>query len=278
MSLPGSSPNQTYWAAIGWNNGYMGMQTWATKRVFLFSLWDNSKGDSAVIEACSECVTSHFGGEGTGVHIQYFYPWADGVDYGFRVDYEEDAEYLIYTAHLQIDDEWMVFGKLRVINHNLNGLGYFYQFLENPQSVGLLDTRAGVWSHQSYRYNGGDRWLPAFGGSTTYTTPAAHDTWGAGITENQTAIWMSINGPAGNPYDNKPHQWEWFPYDMEKLDIDIVVANQDNWRCGMKDDVLHQCPPDYCCSSYGWCGTTDAYCKNSKHRQYDSALTTKRGK
>ncbi|ORX88976.1 hypothetical protein K493DRAFT_302503 [Basidiobolus meristosporus CBS 931.73] len=276
-SVPEFSPNQTYWEAIGWNNGYMGMQTWAEKRVFLFSLWDNSKGRATVVETCKECVTSRFGHEGTGSHMQYFYPWLDGVDYGFQIDYEEDGDYLIYTAQLRIDDEWMLFGKLRVINDNLsNGLGRFDQFLENPQG---LDNgmRVGVWSKQAYKHNGSKYWYPSLGGSISYTYPGPDGTWGAGFADNKTAIWMSINGPAGyDGYNNKPIQWQWYPYDPNNLGIDIVVANQTDRRCGWFGDVMRQCQPGYCCSSYGYCGTTDAYCKGSTKLEYDAPATNRR--
>ncbi|ORX64534.1 hypothetical protein K493DRAFT_364892 [Basidiobolus meristosporus CBS 931.73] len=276
-SVPEFSPNQTYWAAIAWNNGYMGMQTWANKRVFLFSLWDNNNGKATIVETCKECVTSRFGNEGTGSHMQYFYPWLDGVDYGFRIDYEEDGDYLVYTAQLRIDGEWMQFGKLRVINDNLNsGLGYFYQFLENPQGISN-GVRVGVWSKQAYRREGSKYWYPALGGSITYTYPGPDGTWGSGLTENQTAIWMSINGPAGyHGYNNKPEQWQWYPYDADNLGIDIVVANKTDRRCGWFGDVMHQCQPGYCCSSYGYCGTTDAYCKGSSKLEYDAPVTKHR--
>ncbi|ORX76725.1 hypothetical protein K493DRAFT_308989 [Basidiobolus meristosporus CBS 931.73] len=216
-AVPGYSPDITFYMATGWDNGYLGMQVGNKDRRFLFSLWDGEQ-DAEVVEICEKCESSGFAHEGTGRHIWLVYPWVDGHKYRFKVDYHRDGDYNVYTGSVKITDQWEKLGVLRVSSPKDNGLGYFYQFLENWLGD-KSQPRTGLYSSQCYRVEGDDFCYPCLGTTINYTKPRyRHEvgflSWGAGYNKEHNGVWMSINGPLDNPYNNNIKEHARFPYDQ----------------------------------------------------------------
>ncbi|GAM23329.1 hypothetical protein SAMD00019534_065040 [Acytostelium subglobosum LB1] len=86
---PGFYAN-TYWSnqfgMVGTDGGYTGVQSnGGQPRTFLFSLW-NAKVDKPGSPG-SKC--QPFGGEGVGMHCQYFYDWTQGDEIHFDLTLED---------------------------------------------------------------------------------------------------------------------------------------------------------------------------------------------
>jgi uncharacterized protein YjdB len=92
---PLSEPARTYYAAIQWNGGYMGIQRGGSlfDRQLQFSAWNNAAGDAAVIDSASSHLRcSVFGGEGTGVACSLSYPWQIGRSYRFETQFTPSTQ------------------------------------------------------------------------------------------------------------------------------------------------------------------------------------------
>ena len=96
------SATGTYWCALTWNTGYMGLQRGGSgfaKHVH-FSIWDPpSGGTTEVIYKDANAQGGRFGGEGTGVVIYYPFDWQEGTLYSFAIEvspYSGGAEYRGY--------------------------------------------------------------------------------------------------------------------------------------------------------------------------------------
>ena len=92
---PLSEPAGTYYAAIQWNGGYMGIQRGGSlfDRQLQFSAWNNAAGDAAVIDSASSHLRcSVFGGEGTGVACSLSYPWQIGRSYRFETQFTPSTQ------------------------------------------------------------------------------------------------------------------------------------------------------------------------------------------
>lgn len=90
---PLSEPDGTYYAAIGWDGGYTGLQQGGSRydRQLQFSVWDApGHGGAELIDRADDVVCRTFGGEGTGVACELNYPWVVGATYRFEVT--EEAE------------------------------------------------------------------------------------------------------------------------------------------------------------------------------------------
>ncbi len=86
----------TYFCAMGFNSGYLGMQELSNgKKIIVFSVWDKSNTDdknavdeskrARVLETGEGVRTGRFGGEGTGVQSFYDYDWKVGEAVRFLV-------------------------------------------------------------------------------------------------------------------------------------------------------------------------------------------------
>ncbi len=106
-------PVATYYMACGFSRGYFGMQVNSLKeRRIIFSVWDSGAGGSAnnqkdvKIEDRVQLITrgdgveaSVFGGEGTGGHSHFIYPWKTGSIQKFLVTAKPEGTHTDYSGY-----------------------------------------------------------------------------------------------------------------------------------------------------------------------------------
>lgn len=106
----------SYFMAIGFDGGYMGLQNFMGYHIGLFSVWDpvgdprdlTAKADDVeaplqakVSYAAKDVVVSRFGGEGTGAKTMFGCDWKIGQEVHFRVTAEADgADRTLYTCYI----------------------------------------------------------------------------------------------------------------------------------------------------------------------------------
>jgi hypothetical protein len=106
QSVPGS-----YFEVCGFQGGYFGIQALsAGKKVGIFSVWDNAKGnDPKAVDQKNRVETlfigdgvraSRFGGEGTGGHSDFDLPWKIGDTYRFFLTSKIDDQKTDYAAYI----------------------------------------------------------------------------------------------------------------------------------------------------------------------------------
>lgn len=124
----------TYWCALQWNTGYMGLQRGGSgfaKHVH-FSVWDPPSGGISTVVYQNPLVQGgRFGGEGTGVVTYYPFDWKEGTTYSFAVEvvpYPGGAEYRGYFVNER--REWTLLAAVRRPGATPT-LGYASGFLED---------------------------------------------------------------------------------------------------------------------------------------------------
>lgn len=108
---PLTDPVHTYYCAIGFDGGYMGMQAnTAREKRIIFSVWDNAKEavsrakvdakDRAGLLAKGDKVfAGDFNNEGTGGHSHVIMPWKVGETQRFLVQVKPDGDAAIFAGY-----------------------------------------------------------------------------------------------------------------------------------------------------------------------------------
>lgn len=92
----------TYYAALVWNTGYMGLQRGGSgfEKHVHFSIWDSPDGTPVeVLWKAPGVVAERFGGEGTGFKAMWEFNWQTGVTYRLCVTLEAEGGVTDYKAH-----------------------------------------------------------------------------------------------------------------------------------------------------------------------------------
>ncbi|ORX67702.1 hypothetical protein K493DRAFT_321832 [Basidiobolus meristosporus CBS 931.73] len=181
----GHDPVNTYWCTNGFNRGYMGIQVNSpTERRVLFSLWNKDAENLAtIVEVGKNVQTSKFGHEGTGSHAWLVHDWKAGETQRLKVTAEFKGNDTIYGGYYWLDNEWYLIAKILGPNYGNEGLGYFYQFLEN------------------------------FGKDTSQTRRALR----AGLNPKMNGVYMAIDGEGDGPDYNRPPAYTKLQYDNWNL-------------------------------------------------------------
>lgn len=141
----GNDPLNSYFMAIGFSEGYFGIQVNSpTDRSILFSVWSsyntdnpNEVPDEYTVQPLgngSGVAVGEFGGEGSGGQSSFRYPWVAGTTYKFLVKGESNEPNTIdYTAYFYAPEtgDWKLIASFRkpyAPNPHLKG---FYSFSEN---------------------------------------------------------------------------------------------------------------------------------------------------
>ena len=85
---------KTYYAAVSWHLGYLGLQRGGTQfnDQLQFSMWDRDGVDAVVVETGERAFCTTFGHEGHGAQCRVDYPWEVDRPYRFRVEIEDSGE------------------------------------------------------------------------------------------------------------------------------------------------------------------------------------------
>ena len=138
-------PVATYYEACGWSRGYFGMQVNSpTERRIIFSVWDAGGGHNdrskvdpencTLLVAKGEDVNAGgFGGEGSGGHSHFVFPWKTGEKQRFIVEVKQaENKHTIYSGFWFHPEkkQWMLIASWNAPKdgHWLDGL---YSFSEN---------------------------------------------------------------------------------------------------------------------------------------------------
>lgn len=149
-------PVGTYYAACGWQRGYLGMQVNSlSERRIIFSVWDSgeekvsranvAETDRVILLAKGEGVVSgDFGNEGTGGHSHLVYPWKTGESQRFIVtDRMADGTHSIYSGYWfhPGQKKWMLISSWKAPKDGsyLRGL---YSFCEDFAGTGQFRRKA----------------------------------------------------------------------------------------------------------------------------------------
>ena len=150
MTIDDSTPG-SYFMALGFGGGYFGLQELPDKkRVAVFSVWDNWRGDNPdavtapyrveVLAPGDGVETARFGGEGTGVKATWPMGWKNGRPYRFLIRAVPDRDRIIYSAYVSGDGikDWKLMASMRAPSNarDLRGLSSFIEdFRRDGKSV-----------------------------------------------------------------------------------------------------------------------------------------------
>ena len=138
-----SSPG-TYFCALGFKKGYMGMQELADgKKVVIFSVWEPDHGEVAdsvpedqrakLLAKGDGVRTARFGGEGTGGQSFFDYDWQIGETMRFLVSAEPVGDHAtVFTGRFYDNkrEEWQLMTQFRTITDGIRFRGV-YSFVED---------------------------------------------------------------------------------------------------------------------------------------------------
>lgn len=156
-------PVDTFWAAVQFNAGYLGMQVnGPTERRIIFSIWDDPDKDSnaTLIAIGPDTVYFEFGGEGTGINTHVEYMWPTGQPQNFLVTAQltDSGTSSSYNAYYWLDNEWQFIARIKSPNNKDLILPYS-SFLEDfgPDTTqirkGLYGCQFTMDSSQSNQWN-----------------------------------------------------------------------------------------------------------------------------
>lgn len=134
----------TYFATIGFDVGYFGIQDHGSGPLAIFSVWDKGGGkdDSSSVDEADQtqvlysnpkAKSSRFGGEGSGAKTMLPYAWEKEKTYGFLVKLtpQKEGEGTIYTAWIcEKGKPWQKIASYRTVMSR-NKLTGFYSFIED---------------------------------------------------------------------------------------------------------------------------------------------------
>lgn len=144
--IPKKSAPGTYFCALGFQQGYFGMQELSNgKKVIIFSVWDKArKGHDdrkpneipeeervGVIMIGDGVRVGRFGGEGTGSQSFYDYDWEIDKPVKFAVNAEVKGEFTVFRGYFYHEQkqEWQLMASFRgELGTPLKGL---YSFIED---------------------------------------------------------------------------------------------------------------------------------------------------
>ena len=153
---PGQDPIGSFYMAVGFGQGYFGMQVNGPKeRRVLFSVWSPFKtnnprdipADQRIVALARgpQVHIGEFGNEGSGGQSYLVYPWQAGTTYRFLTKVEPDGQgNTVYTSWFgdRAADEWRLIASFRRPKTNTHLRG-FHSFLESfSPSHGFLGRRA----------------------------------------------------------------------------------------------------------------------------------------
>ena len=164
-------PIHTFYMACGFSRGYLGMQINSpTERRVIFSVWDSGKGQNAnnrkevpeenrtkMLAKGEGVVGEVFGGEGTGGHSHFVYPWKTGQAQKFIVTAEPDATSTIYAGYWFHPEQqkWMLLAKFHA-PHDGEFLRGLHSFSENFGGANGHLLRKALYGPQWIRDSKGD--------------------------------------------------------------------------------------------------------------------------
>ena len=168
------SQRGSYFEVCGFNRGYFGLQESANgQHVIIFSVWDAvQRGDKPagrsaqvkVLYHARDIKVSRFGGEGTGAHLLWGYPWRLGRSYHLAIIAQAAGKRTAYAAwfYLNRQKRWKHLATFSTPTTVPRGvLGGYYSFIEdfwrNTLSATLV-RRALYGPAWIWRANG--RWQP----------------------------------------------------------------------------------------------------------------------
>ncbi|TWU05694.1 DUF3472 domain-containing protein [Stieleria varia] len=142
----------SYFMVCGWNTGYFGIQEIRPgKKVVIFSVWDNSRGDNpnevdpnrrvGILHEGSDVQVSRFGGEGTGGKSMFDFDWQAGQTYRCLVTAKADGERTQYSGYFYLPEqkEWKHLVTFSTITGGKLMQGY-YSFVEDFRRNGVSAT------------------------------------------------------------------------------------------------------------------------------------------
>jgi hypothetical protein len=186
----------SYFQVCGFNGGYFGIQELGNgKHVGIFSVWDQAKGnDPNAVENKDRVETlyvgdgvraSRFGGEGTGGHSDFDFPWKVGSTYKFFLTsriVDGKTQYAAYIFDPEKKD-WFHVATFAAPDGGKQ-LGGLYSFIEDfrRDTTSANEVRRAVFSNQWIADESG-KWTPVTKARFTASgaTWEAKDTINAGV-------------------------------------------------------------------------------------------------
>lgn len=205
----------TYFMSCGFHRGYFGMQVNSSvERRIIFSVWDaggepeeRSKvkyEDQVVLLAKGDSVyASGFGGEGTGGHSHWIYPWKAGETYHFLMHSVPTGTTTTYTAYFYVPEhrEWKLIASFRAPKDG-KYMGHLYSFLENFSFENGHLGRKGYFGNHWIKTNTGE-WIELtkarFSNDATAKAKDRID-YGGGAENGWFYLWNSGFKPANAQY------------------------------------------------------------------------------
>jgi alpha-tubulin suppressor-like RCC1 family protein len=145
------SADVTYYAAMVWNTGYMGLQRLSgTQKHVHFSVWDVDSGpQTEVVYRHPGTVAQRFGGEGTGYKTMHDFEWQVGVRYRMALEVLFQATFTDYAAHFYdpATDRWTHLATLRryEVNRPVDSFASFVEDFGGTANIARSASYGNCW-------------------------------------------------------------------------------------------------------------------------------------
>ncbi|MBB5350785.1 hypothetical protein HNR46_001019 [Haloferula luteola] len=184
-----SSPG-TYFCALGFSRGYLGMQELADgRKVVLFSVWDSPDAGNltdrpehtdpakrtGVVQIGKGVREQRFGGEGTGSQSFFEYPWSLEKPVRFAVHSYPEGSLTTYTGFFYDDSrhQWQLMASFRTATRDaLTGLYSFIEDFRRNQQSAHQQRRAEF--HQAWAQDLDGNWQPLLEAQFTADSNPSH--------------------------------------------------------------------------------------------------------
>ncbi|KAI9326173.1 hypothetical protein BDR26DRAFT_957879 [Obelidium mucronatum] len=164
---PHSWPRTTYYAAIGVNNGYCGIQN----KMVLFSFWEYNGKDPQVLSKHANTTCGSFGGEGTGIQCKFPYTPAINATYTFEMSVVDAPgglqDYtLVFTDQSAKDRYTIATMRYQSTQQNHGAYGFVEDWATDYASCLESEQRHITFSNVKY-FNDNKEWKSVASSSTT---------------------------------------------------------------------------------------------------------------
>lgn len=222
----------TYFATIGFDVGYLGIQDHGSGPLAIFSVWDKGGGDNnqasvpeedktRVLYTNSKAKCSRFGGEGSGAKTMMPYAWEVGKTYAFLLRLTPLEKGTIYTAWIaEKGQPWQKIASYRTVvtKDRLSG---FYSFVEDYRRDGHTGQKARLayYPYQAVMTADG-QWTAVTEGRGTI----ADDVLQNGHSGVKNGVFFSQSGAGTADYNTMPKRFS-VEHDDKMLDSSTLPKN-----------------------------------------------------
>tara|TARA_R110000850_G_scaffold27268_15_gene77151 strand:- start:97 stop:1023 length:927 start_codon:yes stop_codon:yes gene_type:complete len=224
------SMTHTYFATIGFDVGYFGIQDHGSGPLAIFSVWDKGGGahDSSSVDEADrtqvlfshpEAKSSRFGGEGSGAKTMMPFAWEKGETYAFLVKLTPQEKGTLYTAWIsEQGKEWKKIASYQTVMTKKKLTG-FYSFVEDYARNGETGQKARLaWYPKQGVMTTDRKWARISNGTGTIADDVIQNGH-SGVRDN---TFFSQSGAGTADYDPKKKEFS-VTLDRSELELELPI-------------------------------------------------------